>query len=131
PTLSPYTTLFRSGGLLTALPAHAAEPAVGPIAHADAPNAVEDSYIVTLKPGTEAASAQGKGIARKHGAEVDHTFRETLNGYTLEASETEAARLAADPSVALVEQNRTFTIQATQTNPPSWGSDRIDQTSLP
>ncbi|CAL9561257.1 S8 family peptidase [Streptomyces sp. enrichment culture] len=120
-----------TGGLLSALPAHAAEPAVGAIAHADAPNAVQDSYIVTLKSGTDAASTQGKGVARKHGAEVEHTFREALNGYTVEASEAEAARLAADPSVALVEQNRTFTTQATQTNPPSWGLDRIDQTALP
>ncbi|CAM5662522.1 Subtilisin family serine protease OS=Streptomyces albaduncus OX=68172 GN=FHS32_006764 PE=3 SV=1 [Streptomyces griseoloalbus] len=93
-----------------------------------APNAVEGSYIVTLKPGTQAASTKGKGVARKYGADVERTFREAVNGYTVEATEAEAAELAADPSVALVEQNRAFTIQATQTNPPSWGLDRIDQT---
>ncbi|MFE0960536.1 S8 family peptidase [Streptomyces fungicidicus] len=119
-----------TGGLFTALPASAAEP-VGTIAYADAPNAVADSYIVTLKPATKAGSAKGKGVAKKYGAEVGHTFREAVNGYTVEATEAEAARLAADPSVALVEQNRTFTTQATQTNPPSWGLDRIDQTALP
>ncbi|MGW5974554.1 S8 family peptidase [Streptomyces sp. NPDC055186] len=119
-----------TGGLFTALPASAAEP-VGTIAYADAPNTVEDSYIVTLKPTTEAGSAKGKGVAKKYGAEVEHTFREAVNGYTVEATEAEAAKLAADPSVALVEQNRTVTTQATQTNPPSWGLDRIDQTALP
>ncbi|MEV0688567.1 S8 family peptidase [Streptomyces sp. NPDC050388] len=119
-----------TGGLFTALPANAAEP-VGTIAYADAPNAVEDSYIVTLKPATEAGSAKGKGVAKKYGAEVEHTFREAVNGYTVEATEAEAAKLAADPAVALVEQNRTVTTQATQTNPPSWGLDRIDQTALP
>ncbi len=123
-----------TGGLFTAPAAHSAESPKGAIAYADAPNAVEGSYIVTLKSGTKATSAQGKGLAKKYGADVEHTFREAVNGYdryTVEATEAEAAELAADPSVALVEQNRAFTIQATQTNPPSWGLDRIDQTALP
>ena len=120
-----------TGGLFTAPAAHSAESPKGTIAYADAPNAVEGSYIVTLKSGTKATTAQGKGVAKKHGADVEHIFREAVNGYTVEATEAEAAELAADPSVALVEQNRTFTIQATQTNPPSWGLDRIDQTALP
>ncbi|MFI8202399.1 S8 family serine peptidase [Streptomyces sp. NPDC085937] len=120
-----------TGGLFTAPAAHSAESPKGAIAYADAPNAVEGSYIVTLKSGTKATSAQGKGLAKKYGADVEHTFREAVNGYTVEATEAEAAELAADPSVALVEQNRAFTIQATQTNPPSWGLDRIDQAALP
>lgn len=40
----------------------------------------------------------------------------------------DAKRLAADPAVEKVVQNKKFTIDATQTNPPSWGLDRIDQT---
>ncbi|MET9867854.1 S8 family serine peptidase, partial [Streptomyces sp. NPDC006386] len=47
------------------------------------------------------------------------------------ASETEAKRLAADPGIASVVQNRTFSITATQPSPPSWGLDRIDQKNLP
>ncbi|MGW0931775.1 S8 family peptidase [Streptomyces sp. NPDC002644] len=118
-----------TGGLFTALPASAAE-ATGTIAYANAENAVKGSYIVTLKSDTKANTAKGKGVAEKHGAEVEKTFRKAVNGYTIEATEAEAAKLAADPAVALVEQNRTFTTQATQTN-PTWGLDRIDQTSLP
>ncbi|MEU9576691.1 S8 family peptidase [Streptomyces chilikensis] len=118
-----------TGGLFTALPASAAE-ATGAIAYANAENAVKGSYIVTLKADTKAGSAKGKDVAEKHGAEVEKTFRKAVNGYTVEATEAEAAKLAADPAVALVEQNRTFTTQATQTN-PTWGLDRIDQTSLP
>ena len=111
-----------TGGLFTAPAAYSAESPKGTIAYADAPNAVEGSYIVTLKSGTKATTAQGKCVAKKYGADVEHTFREAVNGYTVEATEAEAAELAADPSVALVEQNRTFTIQATQTNPPSWAT---------
>ena len=40
-------------------------------------------------------------------------------------------RLAADPSVAYVEQNHTVSIAGTQRHPPSWGLDRIDQRNLP
>ncbi|MQY16125.1 hypothetical protein SRB5_63170 [Streptomyces sp. RB5] len=117
-------------GLCAALPATAAEP-TGTVVNAGAPGAVKGSYIVTLKDGTEAASSQGKAVAGKHGAKVGKTFRKAVNGFTVEATAAEAAELAADPSVARVEQNRTVSIQATQTNPPSWGLDRIDQTNLP
>ncbi len=77
--------------------AYSAESPKGTIAYADAPNAVEGSYIVTLKSGTKATTAQGKGVAKKHGADVEHIFREAVNGYTVEATEAEAAELAADP----------------------------------
>src|SRR5690606_2693822 len=40
-------------------------------------------------------------------------------------------RLAADPAVASVIQNRTFHVTGTQPNPPSWGLDRVDQRNLP
>ncbi|MEW5627121.1 S8 family peptidase, partial [Streptomyces hydrogenans] len=36
-------------------------------------------------------------------------------------------RLAADPAVGTVVQNKRFTISETQEKPPSWGLDRIDQ----
>jgi subtilisin family serine protease len=45
-------------------------------------------------------------------------------------SEKAAKRLAADPDVAYVEQNRTVSLAATQTPVPSWGLDRIDQRDL-
>ncbi|MFG3399433.1 S8 family peptidase, partial [Streptomyces parvus] len=48
-------------------------------------------------------------------------------GEASKLSETEAKRLAADPAVAKVVQNKTFRISATQQRPPSWGLDRIDQ----
>jgi subtilisin family serine protease len=46
-------------------------------------------------------------------------------------TETQARRLAADPNVAYVEQNQVMHAIGTQTNPPSWGIDRIDQRNLP
>ncbi|MEU9733185.1 S8 family peptidase [Streptomyces sp. NPDC048002] len=119
-------------GSLTALPAQAA-PAEGRVLAAGSPTAVQDSYIVTLKKGTglKAASSAGKGLIKEYGGSVKKTFDKVLNGYTATLSAAEARRLAADPSVASVEQNQRVRLtDTTQTSAP-WGLDRIDQTSLP
>ncbi|MFF7014463.1 MULTISPECIES: S8 family peptidase [Streptomyces] len=115
------------------LPATAAESAPeGVILNAGAPGTVSDSYIVTLKDSAvKSDSAQGKALAKKYGASIERTYRSALNGYAVEATAAEAKRFAADPAVASVSQNRTFTVSATQNNPPSWGLDRIDQRNLP
>ncbi len=118
-------------GAGTALPAHAA-PAEGTVLHAGAADAVPGSYIVTLKKtaGLKATSGQGKEIVSRHGGAVTRTFTTALNGYAAELSATEARRLAADPAIASVEQDRTVHADATQTNAP-WGLDRVDQSNLP
>lgn len=116
-----------------ALPAIAAERAPeGVIENAGAPGVISNSYIVTLKDSAaKSDSAQGKALAKKYGASIERTYRSALNGYAVEASAAEAKKFAADPAVASVSQNRTFTVSATQNNPPSWGLDRIDQKNLP
>ncbi|MET8571469.1 S8 family serine peptidase [Streptomyces sp. NPDC004783] len=118
-----------AASLVSALPASAAE---GRIQYEDAANAVPGSYIVTLKADeAKAGTAKGRALAERYGADIERTYTKALNGYAIEASETEAKRLAADPAVASVVQNRTFHITATQPSPPSWGLDRIDQKNLP
>ncbi|MEU9332466.1 S8 family serine peptidase [Streptomyces sp. NPDC048290] len=133
--ISVFASAALAAGLVSALPAAAAPAAPaaeGRIQYEGAANAVADSFIVTLKPGhARAGTAAGKAITDKYGAGIERTYRTALNGYAIEATEAEAKRLAADPAVASVVQNRTFTIEATQPNPPSWGLDRIDQRALP
>ncbi|MEU9284781.1 S8 family peptidase [Streptomyces sp. NPDC048275] len=118
-------------GGLTALPAQAA-PAEGTVLAAGSPTAIKDSYIITLKKnaGFKAASSVGKSLISEYGGTVKQTFGAALNGYTATLSAAEARRLAADPSVATVEQNQTVQLNATQSNAP-WGLDRIDQAALP
>ncbi|NGO15285.1 S8 family peptidase [Streptomyces sp. HC44] len=119
-------------GLVTALPAQAAAAPVGPVQYADAPGTIANSYIVTLDAdAAKAGSAEGKALAKEYGAKIERTYKKALNGYAVEATEAEAKRFAADPAVASVVQNRTFTIEATQPSPPSWGLDRIDQAARP
>lgn len=111
------------------LPAHAAPQ--GRILGAGEPGSVSGSYLVTLKGGTEAPSATGKGLAEKYGAKISHTYGTVLNGYAIRADERQARRLAADPRVASVVQDTRVTLERTQRNPPSWGLDRVDQPNLP
>ncbi|MER6125478.1 S8 family serine peptidase [Streptomyces sp. NPDC001795] len=119
-------------GLVSALPTHAAPGPDGRILYADAANAVPNSYIVVLKPeAAKADSPWGRALAARYSASVGHTYVKALNGYAVQATPADAKRFAADPSVASVVQNRTLHIDTTQTNPPSWGLDRIDQKTLP
>ncbi|MFF4503822.1 S8 family peptidase [Streptomyces sp. NPDC001401] len=111
------------------LPAHAAPE--GQILGAGEPGSVSGSYLVTLKGGTKAPSATGKGIAEKYGAKISHAYGSVLNGYAVKANERQAKLLAADSQVASVVQDTRVSLDHTQKNPPSWGLDRIDQPSLP
>ncbi|MBB5858219.1 S8 family peptidase [Amycolatopsis umgeniensis] len=108
---------------VTAAPAQAAE---GQILAAGSPEAIPNSYIVTLKD-----SGVVGALANRFGAKVEHVYSSSLNGFSATLSERQAKRLAADPSVASVEQNQVVHADATQTNPPSWGLDRVDQRNLP
>ncbi|MFE2944590.1 S8 family peptidase [Streptomyces sp. NPDC059255] len=119
------------------LPAQAATapsaPALGTVVGAGAEDAVSGSYIVTLKEssGLKAASASGRDVVAEYGGTVRRTYTAALNGYAATLSAAQARRLAADPAVDQVFQDRTVRALGTQTNPPSWGLDRIDQASLP
>lgn len=124
-------TAVATAAVLSALtlPAHAAPQ--GRISGAGAAGSVSGSYIVTLKGGTKAPSAAGKGIAEKYGARISHTYGSVLNGYAVRADERQARALAADSRVASVVQDTRVAYDHTQRNPPSWGLDRVDQRDLP
>ena len=95
----------------TAVPAQASLPE-GTVFGTGLPGAIPGRYIVTLD---EPAGSDVSALSADGGAT-----------YVAEMSATEARRLAADPDVRFVEQDRILTLQATQNN-PAWGLDRIDQ----
>jgi subtilisin family serine protease len=118
--------------LLASTPASAAPE--GTILGADSPNAIAGSYIVVFKDGRMAPSAVSNlaaSLARQHGGNVAATFNSALRGFSATMSAAQARWLAANPAVAYIEQDQLYTIADTQTNPPSWGLDRIDQRNLP
>ncbi|OZV80018.1 serine protease [Micromonospora echinospora] len=117
----------------TATPALAAEP-VGNILKAGGATAVADSYIVVFKDAMVAQTTvrdTAKRLVGKHGGQVARTYSAALRGFEVRVDAKTAARIAADPAVAYVEQNHTVSIAATQAPTPSWGLDRSDQRALP
>ncbi|MFI8437506.1 S8 family serine peptidase [Streptomyces sp. NPDC079020] len=110
--------------LNTTLAGAAPAPAMGTVYGADAATAVSGSYIVMLDQKADKAE-----LAKEYGGKLKRNYSSAINGFSASGlTLTEAKRLAADPAVSKVVQNKKFHIDATQDNPPSWGLDRIDQT---
>ncbi|MFD1151429.1 S8 family peptidase [Saccharothrix hoggarensis] len=124
------TATITAAALATgATPAAAAE---GDIVGLGNPTAIKDSYIVVYKDlSTQSVDALTSDLTAKYDAKVDFTYRHALKGFAGTLSERAARRLAAEPTVAYVQQNGAVQATATQPNPPSWGLDRIDQRDLP
>jgi hypothetical protein len=120
--------------MLSAAPAAVAAEPEGTIRSAGGATAVADSYIVVFKDSSVSRAGIGTAASQltgRHGARIARTYTAALGGVEIRANATTAKRIAADPSVAYVEQNHTLRISGTQPNPPSWGLDRIDQRNLP
>ncbi|MDR7280508.1 S8 family serine peptidase [Catenuloplanes atrovinosus] len=120
---------------LTGVGVAQAAPATGTVLQEGAPGAIKDSYIVVLRDsvatGRSANAANAAGdLAKRYGGTVRKSFTSAVRGFTTQMSTTAARRLAADPAVKYVEQDRRVTISGTQTA-PTWGLDRIDQRDLP
>ncbi|MFD0557774.1 subtilisin family serine protease [Stackebrandtia endophytica] len=119
-----------SVAIATAVLAATPAQAEGTVLGVGNPDAISGEYIVVLNDGVNASASSASGIASEYGGKVRTTFS-SINGFSADLSAAEARYLAADPSVAYVQQNAVVTIAATQDNPSSWGLDRIDQEALP
>ncbi|MEV8534482.1 S8 family peptidase [Streptomyces sp. NPDC051211] len=93
---------------------------------------IPNSYIVTLKQGTDAA-----GFVKKvpQLGKANHTYGSALSGFAATLTETQLTFVRSSPTVTSVEQNteaKVFddgsrALGATNV----WGLDRIDQRNLP
>ncbi len=104
---------------------------------------IRGEYIVVLKPAAaalqgETRTAKADGVATvagrmagRHGFTVKRSYNAALRGFLVKANDASLAKLLADPNVAYVEENGYSSSAATQSSPPSWGLDRIDQRNLP
>lgn len=112
--------------------ASAAGPPEGEVLYAGAPGAVAGSYLVLLDPARAGSrTAQGRAVIERFGGTVGRTYDSAVNGFSVKMTEAQARRLAADPAVETVAQNRKVSLDTTQPNPPSWGLDRMGQRRQP
>lgn len=119
--------------LVLAAPAFAAGngDAPGKFFKAQKGQPVPGEYLVVFDADHPAAEV-AEQVANQHGGVVHQTWSHAVNGALFGSLNENAARgIANRPDVRWVEENQVVTINATQSNPPSWGLDRIDQRALP
>ena len=89
---------------------------------------IPGAYVVTMKPGTDAAAP-----ARALRTTPTAYFSRAVNGFAARLTAAQVAELSHNANVLSIERDviQYDVIDATQSNPPSWGLDRIDQTNLP
>jgi hypothetical protein len=96
---------------------------------------IKDEYIVVLDDANPEVATYGVDaiagqLVNKHAAQLRHSYRHSITGFSIKATEAKARRIAAEPSVAYVVENSTVHADTIQTSPP-WGLDRIDQRTIP
>lgn len=114
---------------------------------------IKDQYIVVFREGTVDAEDRARGIVKRAGGTLKHTYHSGIKGFAGRMSAAAARELSKDPSVAYIEQDQLITLgvgkpssgggkggkgrtrvdtatSGTQAGAP-WGLDRVDQTELP
>jgi len=114
-------------GLLGAGGVANASAAEGEIRQVPGAEVVGGRYIAVFKEGQGGTAAE---LANRFGGKVRTTWSSALNGFSVEMSEVQARRLAADPRIAYVQPVTEVHMTDTQAG-ATWGLDRTDQRALP
>ncbi|MER5457351.1 S8 family serine peptidase [Micromonospora sp. NPDC002389] len=108
------------------------EPARAAVRGTERSDVVPGRYIVVLKDQRAtytSVRALAATLTRANGGNVRQVFGTALSGFSASMSKQQAEKVAANPAVAYVEPVRRVSASGTQSNPPSWGLDRLDQAS--
>ena len=92
---------------------------------------IDNKYIVVFKDDVGNVDGEVDQISQNLNINAKYRYKHAIKGFagTLPLAVVDALR--NDPRVAYIEQDQEMHFVTTQTNPPSWGLDRIDQRSLP
>ena len=127
--------------VVTQLPPEPTE--LAPLLEAADDQVVPGQYIVVFKDGVDQKEAMATASASiaAAGDVVTQVYDTVLNGFAAQLSPAILAAFRADPRVEYIEEDQVvhaddegddpFEPQTIQSNPPSWGLDRVDQTALP
>lgn len=132
------SAVLLAAALLPIAPSASAAPAGKLQLAGPAETAVPDGWIVVLKEPAAGTRTLPDLLATAGGARLGHVYTNALHGFSAHMNQARAARLAADPRVAGVQQDTVVTLDATAPAGPTavqpgapWGLDRIDQRALP
>ncbi len=92
---------------------------------------IEGAYIVVFKDAVADVDNEVNDIGKKNAIKANFIYKYALKGFAGKLTAAQLQVLQSDSRVAYIEQDQIAHINATQTNPPSWGLDRIDQRNLP
>ncbi len=121
---TPLVVLPAATGAANAAPSEPSAPMVA-VRKAPPGQAVQGSYIVTLKSGVTA-----KSLTRAKGLSTQYVYSKVLNGFAAKLTAGQLSALRANPAVQAIEENQKATVSGTQ-NGATWGLDRIDQRNRP
>jgi subtilisin family serine protease len=121
---------LTAGALIATTTAVSAAPAEGTVRVSAGATPIAGSYIVVLKQSATGSRQRASALAAKYGAAVRHRYSAAVQGFSAKMSAQHARQLAANPAVALVEQDSVVSLAATQSG-ATWGIDRVDQRNLP
>src|SRR6266496_1589177 len=120
------STVIATAAIANPLAASAADRGVR-----SATDAIAGQYVVVLADqdlSPRESRSREIDLARHYGARIGHAYQSAVKGFSASLTPGQAQQLAQDPAVAYVEQDARISASATtQSNPPSWGLDRVDQ----
>ena len=95
--------------------------------------AVPNQYVVVLKDevAKDDVPSLASQLALAHGSVAQHIYQHAIKGFSIQLPEAAAIALSKHPLVDYVAEDGQVSATTTQSNPPSWGLDRIDQRDLP
>jgi subtilisin family serine protease len=88
-------------------------------------------YIIRFRDDVQDVSGHADQLTANHHGRLTFTYQSAIKGFAGEFSDQDIAALARDPNVLAIEPDQIAHALTVQTNPPSWGLDRIDQRALP
>ena len=92
---------------------------------------IEGAYIVVFKDAVADVDNEVNDLGKKNAVKANFIYKYALKGFAGKLTAAQLQVLQSDSRVDYIEQDQIAHINAVQTNPPSWGLDRIDQRALP
>jgi subtilisin family serine protease len=91
----------------------------------------DQGLIVVFKADVTDVPGLARRLVTDHGGSLRFTYQHAIKGLAARFPAAAADGLRHNPHVAYVEPDVEMRVVDTQTNPPSWGLDRVDQLDLP